>query len=86
MDKRSHIHIQFGEEKEQRDHAGLEKSVTSLTGHSRDSATPPPSSTTAPCMQCSASLQAGLCPGWYSHFHSNQLFCHRDTILTPGGF
>ena len=60
MDKRSHIHTQFWEEKEQRGHVGLEKSVTSLTGHTRDSATPPPSSTPPPTPPLPAACSAQL--------------------------
>lgn len=38
-------HTVFWEEKEQKDKRDLEKSVTSLTGHARDSVTPYPSPT-----------------------------------------
>lgn len=43
------IHTVFWEEKEQMDNRDLEKSVTSLTDHARNSVTPYPSPT--PCMQ-----------------------------------
>lgn len=73
-----HTGAEFEEGEGQRDQAGLKKSVASLKSHTWDSAALPPHRYSIPPAQA-------CCPGWYSHFHSNQWFCHRDTILTPGG-